>query len=77
MRVMKGSLDMDQNIISLVYKTDGVAGQVRSPGCHGYQVRSPGCHGNLPKYESLTGYTCVHFKELVFDFCLTQIFIAL
>ena len=39
-RVMKlkgsCSLDMDQNIIScLVYKTDGVAGQVQSPGCHG------------------------------------------
>ena len=35
MRVMKGSLDMDENIICLVYKSDGVTGHIRSPGCHG------------------------------------------
>ena len=34
------SLDMDQNIICIVYETNGVAGQERSPGSHGNHPKS-------------------------------------
>ena len=41
MQVIKGSLDTDQNIICLVYETDGVAGPLRSPGCNDNNQRLP------------------------------------
>ena len=45
---MKGNLDMDQNIICLVYKTDGVAGQVQSPGSHGNHPKFGNRHFKIP-----------------------------
>ena len=39
MRVMKGRLGMDLSIMGLVLKTDGVPGQVGSPGYHGNHVK--------------------------------------
>ena len=39
MRVMKGRLGMDLSIMGLIFKTDGVPGQVGSSGYHGNHVK--------------------------------------
>ena len=39
MRAMKGRLGMDLSIMGLIFKTDGVPGQVGSSGYHGNHVK--------------------------------------
>ena len=45
---MKGRLGMDLSIMGLVLKTDGVPGQVGSPGYHGNHVKF---ESSLPKND--------------------------
>ena len=62
MRVMKGRLGMDLSIMGLVLKTDGVTGQVGSPGYHGNHVKfdSSLFDAREPHSKKRTVFSCFH-----------------